>query len=145
MKCVVNEEVSCNIKFTSNVEPESPPVDFHASLVTAMTIRFQWKQPTKSNGVIIQYYILCNTNDKQMFIYIVNGSHTTTTVSGLLPYTNYFCSITANTSVGGGPGIAISITTKQDGEISVTPCIRLNLMVSYCASSQWIPSNVFHL
>ena len=116
----MTEEVSCNVKFTSHVEPGSPPVDINARLVTAMTIRFQWKQPAKSNGLIIQYHILCNINNKLVHNCTVNGSQTTITLRGLLPYTNYLCSITAHTSVGEGPGIAVGITTEQDGEISVT-------------------------
>ena len=47
------------------------------------------------------------------------GSQTTITLSGLHPYTNYFCNITAHTKVGGGPAANISVTTKQDGSMKI--------------------------
>ena len=45
------------------------------------------------------------------------ASQTTTTLSGLMPYTNYSCNITAHTSAGGGPAAALSTATAQDGEL----------------------------
>ena len=77
-------------------------------------ITFHWKQPKEANGVINNYEILCY--DKQFRLHSVNNSQTTATLSGLQPYTNYFCSITAYTSVGGGPAAATNVTTEQDSE-----------------------------
>ena len=46
----------------------------------------------------------------------------TTTLSGLLPYTKYSCSIAAYTSAGGGPAATITVTTQQDGEFVSFKC-----------------------
>ena len=67
------------------------------------------------NGVITEYQLQCSGGG-QVFSRTVMGSQTTTTLSGLLPYTNYSCNITAHTSVGGGPAATTSVTTEQDGE-----------------------------
>ena len=45
-----------------------------------------------------------------------NSSQNTTTLSGLLPYTNYTCSITAHTSIEIGSPASVTVTTQQDGE-----------------------------
>ena len=65
------------------------------------------------NGVITEYQLQCSGGG-QVFNRTV--METTTTLSGLLPYTNYSCSITAHTSAGGGPAATTSMTTLQDGE-----------------------------
>ena len=70
-------------------------------------------------------------DQEKVFSRTVMGSQTTTTLSGLLPYTSYSCNITAHTSVGGGPAATTSVTTEQDGEsayncfsyLSVTPSV----------------------
>ena len=67
------------------------------------------------NGVITGYKLQCS-GGREVFNRTVMGSQTTTTLSGLLPYTNYSCSITAHTSVGGGPAAVTNVTTEQDGE-----------------------------
>ena len=67
----------------------------------------------KPNGVIIEYQLQCSGGG-EIFNRTVIG--TTTTLSGLLPYTNYSCNITAHTSVGGGPAATTSVTTEQDSE-----------------------------
>ena len=69
----------------------------------------------KANGVITEYQLQCSGGGQE-HRWTVNGSQTTTTLSGLLPYTNYSCSITAHTSVGGGPAATTNVVTKQDGE-----------------------------
>ena len=88
---------------------------------SSSTITLSWSPPAKPNGVITRYSMLCShtagvvMNISQNF----NSSQTTTTLSGLLPYTNYSCSITAHTSVGGGPAATINVPTIQDSELIV--------------------------
>ena len=46
-----------------------------------------------------------------------SGDVTEATVMGLLPFTNYDCSVTASTSVGEGPpSIALTQRTVESGE-----------------------------
>ena len=89
----------------------------------------------KANGVITEYQLQC-FGGGQEHRWTVNGSQTTTTLSGLLPYTNYSCSITAHTSVGGGPAATTNVVTKQDGEYILynsaqTHCNYYNLIPNY--------------
>ena len=75
---------------------------------------FQWKAPKEPNGIVTSYLLVC-ADGMRVFNQTLNGSQTITTLSGLLPYTNYSCSITAHTSVGGGPAANTIVTTEQDG------------------------------
>ena len=81
-----------------------------------MSLSLSWNMPIKPNGVIT-HYDLFSSGGGQEFNWTVPGPQTTTTLSGLLPYTNYSCNITAHTSVGGGPAATTSVSTEQDGII----------------------------
>ena len=96
-------------------EPGSSPDKFHANFTSTQTFKLQWKLPKTPNGVITQYQVYC-TDGEQILEHTLNGSQTTITLSGLLSYTNYSCSITAHTSVGGGPAATTIVTTEQDGK-----------------------------
>ena len=84
--------------------------------VTSKSVTLTWNPPTEPNGFITEYRFQCS-GENHVVNSNVTGSQTTTTLSGLLPYTNYFCSITAYTSVGGGPAATASVTTLQDSEL----------------------------
>ena len=75
-----------------------------------------WNTPLQPNGVVTQYQLRCSGSG-QVVTRSVLGSQTTTTLSGLLPYTTYSCSNTAHTSAGGGPAATVTATTAQDGEL----------------------------
>ena len=96
-------------------EPGSPPYMFMVKTVSSKMCTFQWRAPRQPNGIVISYHIEC-ADGIRVFNQTLNGSQTTTTLSGFLPFTNYFCSITAHTSVGGGPAATTSVTTEQDGK-----------------------------
>ena len=110
--------------------PAGPPRQFFAIAESSTSIIFSWSAPETPNGVITEYQLQCSGGEK-VFSRTVMGSQTTTTLSGLLPYTSYSCNITAHTSVGGGPAATTSVTTEQDGEsayncfsyLSVTPSV----------------------
>ena len=47
---------------------------------------------------------------------VVNGTTLATTLTGLNPYTQYSCYVTANTSVGqGSPSVVVTRQTAQSG------------------------------
>ena len=49
---------------------------------------------------------------------VVNGTTLIATLSGLSPYTQYSCYVTANTSVGeGSPSAVFTILTAQSGNL----------------------------
>ena len=95
--------------------PSGPPRQFSGVAESSISISVSWSAPETPNGVITEYQLLCSGGG-QVFNRTVMGSQTTTTLSGLLPYTSYSCSITAHTSVGGGPAVTTSVITEQDGE-----------------------------
>ena len=99
--------------------PAGPPHQFLNVSLSSSSIILSWSAPATPNGVITEYQLQCSGGG-QVFSRTVMGSQTqtqtTTTLSGLLPYTSYSCNITAHTSVGGGPAATTSLTTVQDGE-----------------------------
>ena len=49
---------------------------------------------------------------------VVNGATLAVTLTGLNPYTQYSCYVTANTSVGeGSPSVILTVQTSQSGKI----------------------------
>ena len=100
--------------FSLPAEPGTPPHNLSGVSDDSLSLSLTWKVPQKPNGVIIRYDLF-SSGGGQVFNWTVPGSQTTTTLSGLLPYTSYSCNITAHTSVGGGPAATTSVTTEQDG------------------------------
>ena len=94
--------------------PAGPPSQFFGIAENSTSIIVSWSAPATPNGVITEYQLNCS-NGSQRFKLTVMGSQTTTTLSGLLPYTSYSCNITAHTSVGGGPANTSSTMTLEDG------------------------------
>ena len=93
----------------------SSPLNLSGTSDNSMSLSFMWDAPLNPNGMITHYAILCSGGGTTHVISIT-GSQTTGTLNSLQPYTNYSCSITAHTSVGGGPAATTSVTTLQDGE-----------------------------
>ena len=96
--------------------PAGPPRHFFGIAVNSTSINVSWSAPATPNGVITEYQLQCSGGEKVLEKSMM-GSQTTTTLSGLLPYTNYSCNITAHTSVGGGPSATVTSVTAQDGEL----------------------------
>ena len=107
--------------------PAGPPHPFFSVSLDSNIIAFSWSAPATPNGVITEYQLKC-LGGGQLFNWTVMGSQTATILSGFLPYTIYSCSITAHTSVGGGPAATNNVTTNQDGEHSTMP----NTIRVYC-------------
>ena len=85
----------------------------------------------QQNGIIILYTINVTVADSgEMFQ--LTSTTTSLTVSTLQPFTTYFCSIAASTSVGMGPfSTVITLQTPEDGMLLCmrlyTPCIGMTL------------------
>ena len=95
--------------------PSGPPRQFSGVAESSTSIIYSWSAPATPNGVITEYQLLCSGGGQELSRSVM-GSQTITTLSGLLPYTSYSCSITAHTSAGGGPAATTSVITEQDGE-----------------------------
>ena len=87
-----------------------------------------WSAPIPKNGIITGYSVYCNTSANQSYPQqvigsnvptirsVVNGTTLAVTLTGLNPYTQYSCYVTANTSVGqGSPSILFSAQTGEAG------------------------------
>ena len=86
---------------------------------SSTSIKLTWSAPVKPNGVITGYILQCRSAEGETRLQRLMSSQITNVLSGLLPYTNYSCSITAHTSAGEGPAATTSVTTEQDGEFFI--------------------------
>ena len=86
-----------------------------------------WERPIPANGVITDYTLYCEGSNSQFYpdqirpallTRTVNGSTTSITVPGLLPFTNYDCSVSATTSAGEGTkSTTRTQRTDEDGKL----------------------------
>ena len=93
----------------------------------------------KPNGVITGYQLQCSAGGR-VIKQLVVGSLTKATLTGLLPYTSYICSITAHTSVGGGPAANTSVITEEGGK-----CLDLHHSSEQAVLFATAPKQVTHL
>ena len=107
-----------------HTEPGTPPRDLKGVSNDPRSLTLTWSAPEIPNGVITEYQLQCSGGG-QVFNRTV--METTATLSGLLPYTNYSCSITARTSAGGGPAATTSVITLQDGTVHHTISLLYSL------------------
>eukprot|EP00731_Ephydatia_muelleri_P007446 Em0003g1694a len=102
-----------------------------------------WSSPIPKNGIIIAYTVYCNTSTSQAYPEqgpnvptarsVVNGTTLAVIYStGLNPYTQYDCYVTANTSVGEGTPSSIITTTTTSESVPSSP---LALSVSTVSGS----------
>ena len=96
--------------------PAGPPRQVFVIPENSKTITFIWSAPEIPNGAITEYQVQCSGGG-QVFSHSL--MEVTTTLSGLLPYISYSCSITAYTSVGGGPAANFTVHTLQDSKYKV--------------------------
>ena len=109
----------------------SSPQNFTLSPVAGSPSQLSasWSVPIPSNGIITAYIVYCNTSASQAYpeqmigsniptiISVENGTTLAVTLTGLNPYTQYSCYVTANTSVGeGSPSIILTVQTAQSGK-----------------------------
>ena len=72
-----------------------------------------WSPPhaVDQNGIITNYTVTCSLVDD--IIQHMTTSGTRLTVTGLEPFTNYTCSVSAATVVGSGPAVVRSVVTEK--------------------------------
>ena len=78
------------------------------------------------NAVYTQLYDSIQLYDDAPSVVETLGGVTQATVEGLLPFTNYSCSVTANTSVGEGPPSDVSTARTVES----SECIIAHSMMS---------------
>ena len=92
-----------------------------------------WSVPIPRNGIITAYTVYCNTSATQAYPEQVIGPNIPTIRSvvngttlavifntGLNPYTQYSCYVTANTSAGeGSPSVIVTARTVEGGNLPI--------------------------
>ena len=109
MNSVCHRSVLFYIKFTV---PSGPPLNLTIS-VTPRTMSLFWSPPLAAdrNGIITSFTVNCSSADD--IIQRTTTSETRLTVTGLEPFTNYTCSVSAATVVGSGPAVVKSVVSEK--------------------------------
>ena len=99
--------------------PSGSPLNFTNS-TTSRTLTLSWSPPLPSqrNGVIVNYLITCSSGGS-----IINSTRTSSTIltiTGLQPFTDYFCLVRAATIAGDGPATVMHVLTKEESELHLT-------------------------
>ena len=109
------------IIFIVFIAPSGEPQNLTSIEVTSNSIVFSWLPPLihSRNGNITHYSLRCSYYN---LTHLTTVEHlqiqdTSYLLSNLLPYTNYFCNLSASTSVGEGPSINIVVRTDEDSKI----------------------------
>ena len=112
------------------VPSSSPSILLSPVIGYSTELYINWSVPIPRNGIITGYTVYCNTSINQSFPEQVIGPNIPTIRSvvngttlavifntGLNPYTQYSCYVTANTSAGeGSPSVIVTARTVEDGE-----------------------------
>lgn len=76
------------------------------------------------NG-IIRYYLITFSSVVETLTRNISSIQQSIGISGLRPYTQYICTVQAETVRLGPPNDVIQVNTPQDGELVITIIIRL--------------------
>ena len=100
------------------IVPSGVPQNFTIS-VSSRTFTLSWSPPLPSqrNGVITSYLINCSSGDS--IINTTKTSSTSLTITGLEPFTNYTCSVSAATNLGDGPAAENTTSTNEDSKFTL--------------------------
>ena len=105
---------------------------FMESVDSSRSVTFRWSAPLveEQNGVIISYTLnITEAGSGQITQRTVPSSQTSVTISSLLPFTTYFCSIAASTSVNRGPfSPTLTVNTPEESKELSLPSITHSLI-----------------
>ena len=115
-----------HIYFPVSLSPQAFALSSVASSPTQLSA--SWSAPIPKNGIITAYSVYCNTSANQSYpeqvigsnlptiVSVVNGTTLAVNLTGLNPYTQYSCYVTANTSGReGSPSTIVTVQTAQSG------------------------------
>ncbi|XP_071799479.1 receptor-type tyrosine-protein phosphatase F-like [Asterias amurensis] len=107
------EEVSVTV-ITNDTAPSGPPRDVESTDVTNQTIALLWKQPEcgQRNGIITQYHYTLIDSEEGVFKEDTTSS-TGVEFTGLVPFTSYTLSVSAENQFGSGPVASYTTQTKE--------------------------------
>lgn len=103
--------------------PSSPPTNATGEVLSPTVIFISWSPPVSEgqNGIIVSYHVkLLEMSSGMNYMYHRSSSHTEILITGLHPYYDYNCSVSAETSAGQGPySVPFTIRTHEDGEWTI--------------------------
>lgn len=105
--------------------PSGYPQNVTIGSITSRSAVITWKLPQEEdqNGIIANFTIsvsVSGTNET----FVLYSVSTSVTIATLKPYTMYFLSFAASTSVGQGPpSTVLTLSTPEDGNVSSASCI----------------------
>ena len=97
--------------------PSGPPTSVMAMSTSSQSISFMWSHPLRNqlNG-ILRYYFIILVSEAGTITRNVSSVQLSTSISGLKPYSQYNCTIQAETvALGPASGIVV-VYTPQDGQ-----------------------------
>ena len=134
--------------------PSSPNFTLSPVAGSPTVFSANWSAPIPKNGIITGYTVYCNSSASQAYPEkvigpnipsirsVANGTTLALTFStGLNPYTQYSCYVTANTSAGeGSPSAVMTAQTVEDGEAdsSIINIICITSFVVVCGMVKFI-------
>lgn len=110
----VREESRIDLLLMSHSVP-TQPLDFRLEDVLNAPTQLiaRWLVPESPNGMILAYSVYCDTS---LLPTVVSGDATMVTLTGLSPFTDYECYVTASTGAGEGyPSNIDTEITVEDG------------------------------
>ena len=87
--------------------------------VSERTVQLSWSPPVSSNNhsSVTGFTISCASDRAPTVSSQIQGNQTlSSTLTGLQPYTNYTCCVSANSAVGAGPSKCTTAHTLTDGK-----------------------------
>ena len=119
---------------TAPTAPRSLSVE-QSSLSGATELEVSWMRPSPANGIITGYTLYCSGSGTQYyedqvnpgpFTHSIGGGTTGRVLMGLLPFTNYTCSISASTSAGEGErSTEVTTATDESSKIYIHNSLRI--------------------
>ena len=119
MNSCIHNKFCFTLSFMSinNIVPSGSSQNF-SILASSHVLNISWAplNPSQRNGVIINYLINCSLQGSIIYSTRTNSPSLQLTITGLEPFTNYICSVSAATVAGDGPAAIIHIMTNEDSK-----------------------------
>ena len=123
----ISEMFFCIFYIPSSPVPTGAPTSFSANAISPRTINTTWEPPPLYHfgGVITSYTLTYrgverDTSLKTKILTVLNGSiYITPVLTDLEEDTHYEISVRANTSVGAGPWMTVTVHTPEDGNANI--------------------------
>ena len=98
--------------------PSQPPTNIEVPVTYSRAVRLVWTPPEiqQQNGIIRRYIVNLTSiaDGRELIIY---SQTTTILVQNLHPFTNYTCSVSAETVAPGPFSPAVMVQTLEDGKV----------------------------